>query len=163
MTPEKHEIIENVHRVWLEIQEGKALIRRHRGVLKDVLEQNDEWRELQELLKQMTKDRRRLQAIIAGDRDVQKAESEIEELQLKQKDLREIMSHHLVRYYEMSHDTSIADPEGEYRQIILSAKIGETTDVLPGQTKIEVDDQGLHAGNVTIKKTEVPNGKRTQI
>ena len=96
-----------------------------RDDLKDVLLQNEEYQALQEEIKELTTKRQTAKKLLEADRDYQTINAELEELKFKQKDLQEIMSHHLVAHYNQTQDTQIKDPEGEVRQIILSAKIGK--------------------------------------
>jgi hypothetical protein len=63
--------------------------------------------------------------LLEADKDYQVMNSELEELKFKQKDLQEIMSHHLVTYFSETRETQIKDGQGEVRQVIVSAKIGK--------------------------------------
>jgi ABC-type phosphate transport system auxiliary subunit len=114
-----------IHRLITEMEETRQQIKAMRDNLKDVLLQNQEYQELQEEIKEMTAKRQQAKKLLESDRDFQTLNSELEELKFKQKDLQEIMSHHLVTYYNETQDTTIKDPDGEVRQVILSAKVGK--------------------------------------
>lgn len=117
--------LDAIYRLMQELEEVRIKTRKMRDDLKDVLLQNEEYQELQEEVKELTTKRQLAKKLLEADRDFQTINSELEELKFKQKDLHEIMSHHLVTHYSQTQDTQIKDPDGEVRQIILSAKIGK--------------------------------------
>lgn len=108
-----------------ELEEVRQKTRAMRDNLKDVLLQNEEYQSLQEEIKELTAKRQQVKKVLEADRDYQVINSELEELKFKQKDLQEIMSHHLVTHYNQTQETQIKDPDGEVRQILLSARIGK--------------------------------------
>ena len=116
--------IDAIQRLMLEISEAKAEAKTIKQTLNDVLEQNDEYQALQEELKDLTKKRAEAKKLLQADKDYQKINSELEETKFKLKDLQEIMSHHLVTYYNENQTTEITDANGEVHTIALSARIG---------------------------------------
>ena len=122
---EDESTIAAVHRLMEEMDETRHRIKDMRDNLKDVLLQNEEYQALQEEIKEMTTKRQQAKKLLEADHDFQTINSELEELKFKQKDLQEIMSHHLVTYYSETQDTTIKDSDGEVRQVILSAKVGK--------------------------------------
>ena len=126
--------IEAVHRLMLEMAETRAKAKRMSQDLKDIMEQNDDYRALQEELKALTAKRISAKKILQDDKDYQTIATELDELKIKIKDLAEIMSHHLVTYYNETHTTQIQDNEGEIRQLIISAKIGKPDLSIPSQS-----------------------------
>lgn len=114
-----------IHRLMQEMDETRQQTKAIRDNLKDVLLQNEEYKDLQEEVKELTTKRQQAKKVIEADRDFQTLNSELEELKFKQKDLQEIMSHHLVTYYNETQDTTIKDQDGEVRQVILSARVGK--------------------------------------
>lgn len=117
--------IEAIHRLMTEISETKQKAKTVKDNLKDVLEQNDEYRALEDDLKELTTKRAQAKKVLQADKDYQLVASELEELKFKLKDLQEILSHHLVTYYDESKKLQLKDAEGEVRPVILSAKIGK--------------------------------------
>lgn len=115
--------ISAIHRVMGEITETKQSVKKFRLDSADVLEQNDEYRALRDELKELTAKRAKLKDIMAGDKDYMTLAGELEEFKFKLKDLQEILSHHLVAYYNETQDTQIKDPSGEVHQVVISAKI----------------------------------------
>jgi len=113
-----------IRRIMTEMDETRQQVKAIRDNLKDVLLQNEEYQKLQEEIKEMTEKRQQAKKLLEADRDYQTLNSELEELKFKQKDLQEIMSHHLVTYYNETQETQIKDSDGEVRQLILSAKVG---------------------------------------
>jgi hypothetical protein len=114
-----------IHRLMIEIEETRQKMKSMRDNIKDVLLQNEEYQALQEEIKELTGKRQTAKKMLEADRDFQSLNSELEELKFKSKDLQEIMSHHLVTYYNETQETQIKDSDGEVRQVILSAKIGK--------------------------------------
>src|SRR4051794_27290814 len=88
-----------IHRLLTEIAETRAESKTLKDQLKDIMEQNDDYRQLEEELKELTAKRAKAKEILQSDTDYQKFNSELEELKFKLKDLGEILSHHLVSYY----------------------------------------------------------------
>ena len=114
-----------IHRLMVEMEETRQQTKAIRDNLKDVLLQNEEYQALQEEIKELTTKRQQAKKLVEADRDFQTLNAELEELKFKQKDLQEIMSHHLVTYYNETRETQVKDADGEVRQIILSAKVGK--------------------------------------
>lgn len=122
---EEETTLSAIHRLLDEMSETRIKIKDMRDNIKDVLLQNEEYQNLQEEIKELTAKRQQAKKLLESDRDFQTLNAELDELKFKLKDLQEIMSHHLVTHYNDTQETSIKDPEGEVRQIILSAKIGK--------------------------------------
>lgn len=125
LTPQDETTLGAIQRLMAEMEETRSRIKAMRDNIKDVLLQNSEYQELQEELKELTNKRQQAKKLLEADRDFQTLNSELEELKFKLKDLQEIMSHHLVTHYNETQETQIKDPDGEVRQIILSAKVGK--------------------------------------
>lgn len=146
-----------IHRLYPEIVESSAKIRSTRDDLKDVAEQNDEYRGLQEDIAELKQKQTQAKEVLAHDGDYQTIKSELEELKFKHKDLLEILSHHLIAYRDETDSGFVEDPEGEARRIIMTAKLSKPDSihksapgkkVLPGQVTIEsqVEGYGLPRG-----------------
>lgn len=118
--------IEEVHRLMLEVAECRGKMKTVKDNLKDVLEQNDEYRALQEELQELTGKRSAAKKLLESDKDFQVVNSELEELKYQYKDLQEILSHHLVTYFSETNETQISSPEGDAVQVVVSAKIGKS-------------------------------------
>jgi hypothetical protein len=108
-----------------EVDETRKEMKIIKEAIRDVLEQNDDFRQLQDDMKELTGKKNELKKVMQDDKDYQQRASELDELKYKMKDLQEIMSHHLVTYYNETQTTQIRGVDGEVRQILLSAKIGK--------------------------------------
>lgn len=117
--------INAIYRLLDEMRETRERIKDMKENIKDVLLQNAEYQAIQEDLKALTAKRQEAKKLLEADRDYQALLSELEELKFKQKDLTEIMSHHLVVHRDSTGDNIVKDPEGEARQIIVNAKLGK--------------------------------------
>src|SRR5260221_9962636 len=115
--------IQAIHRLMQELDETRKELKVLRDNLKDVLEQNDEYREIQAELKELTGKRDEAKKLLQADKDYQEVNAKVDETKFKLKDLQEIMSHHLVTFYNERQATQIKDQDGEMRQVIISAKI----------------------------------------
>lgn len=116
-----------IHRLYLEIDENEQKMRALKQNIKDVLLQNEEYQEIEEKLKEAAALRERRKTILKTDRDYVALGTELEELKFKHKDLMEIMSHHLMVYRDETHENVIKDPDGDWRQVLVSARVGKPT------------------------------------
>ncbi len=117
--------IDAIHRLMLEVAEVRGKMKTVRDQLKDVMEQNDEYRAIAEELEEVKGKRQTAKKLLESDKDYQLVNSELEELKFQYKDLQEIMSHHLVTYFTENQTTQITDDQGETRSVILKATIGK--------------------------------------
>jgi predicted nucleic acid-binding Zn-ribbon protein len=117
--------LESVSTLLAEIQEAKQKMKTMKDQLKDVADQNDEFRALQEELTELTAKRQNAKKLLEADKDYQLINAELEELKFKYKDLAEILSHHLVTYFQETNETSIPMSDGSSLQVVVSAKLGK--------------------------------------
>ncbi len=117
--------LDAIHRLMLELAEVKGKMKTIKDDLKDVAEQNDEYRAIQEELKEAGVKRQTAKKMLEADKDYQVINSELEELKFQFKDLQEIMSHHLVTYFSETQNMQITDDQGETRSVILKASVGK--------------------------------------
>jgi regulator of replication initiation timing len=122
---EEKTTLDAIHNLMIEMAETREKMKGVKDHLKDVMEQNDEYRALAEELKEVSGKRQTAKKLLEADKDYQLINAELEEFKFKYKDLQEIMSHHLVTYFSETQTTQITDNEGETRQVIISAKIGK--------------------------------------
>ena len=128
---EEKTTLDAIHNLMTEMAETRAQIKTVRDQLKDVVDQNEEYKAVEEELEQLKPKRQEAKKLLEADKDYQLVNSELEELKFKYKDLQEIMSHHLVTYYSETQNTQITDNAGETRQVILIAKIGRPEAIVP--------------------------------
>lgn len=119
--------LQSIQRVLAEITDAKREVKIVRDNVADVLNQNDEYKTLKEELKVLTEKRAQMKKVMSDDKDYQKLATDLEEMRFKLKDLQEILSHHLVAYYNETQTTEIKDADGEVHTLVLSAKIGRLT------------------------------------
>lgn len=118
--------LESIHRLMQDAAETREKVRTLRDQIKDVMEQNDEYRQIADEIKELTKKRADAKRALAEDKDYQVLSADLDDYRLKQKDLQDILSQHLVLYYNQTQQTKIVDQGGETRSVILSAKVGKT-------------------------------------
>jgi polyribonucleotide nucleotidyltransferase len=122
MMPVDAEMIESIRRVEQDIRESAAKTKRLKADALDAAQQLQEYQDVQELAAKLKEARATLKAAIMDDRIAAELEAETATL----KDLREILSHHLVRYREASENSYIEDEESnKVRPILVTAKLGK--------------------------------------
>jgi hypothetical protein len=122
--------LDAIHRLYGEIVETTGKIKTVKSDLKDVAEQNDEWRSLQDEIKEANAKKVTAKKLLEADKDYQIINAELGELKFKHKDLLEIMSYHLNRYRAETGAEVVKDPEGEAREIITNSKLGKPNPLL---------------------------------
>lgn len=117
--------LETIHRLTIEAHETREKTGALRDQLKDVMENNPEYREIADEIKELTKKRAEAKKALAEDKDYQTISADLDDYRLKLKDINEILSQHLVLYYNQTQQTKLVDGDGETRSVILSAKLGK--------------------------------------
>lgn len=118
--------LDSIHRLVIEAAETRNQLAALRDQLKDVMENNPEYRQIVDEMKELTKKRAEAKKALAEDKDYQQVSADLDDYRLKLKDINEILSQHLVLYYNQTSSTKIIDSNGETRSLILSAKLGKT-------------------------------------
>lgn len=118
--------LDSIHRLVIEAAETRNAVAAVRDQLKDVMENNPEYRQIVDEMKELTKKRAEAKKALAEDKDYQQVSADLDDLRLKLKDINEILSQHLVLYYNQTSSTKLIDSNGETRSLILSAKLGKT-------------------------------------
>ncbi len=118
--------IESIHRLMQELAETREKVRGLRDQLTDIMESNEEYRKVADEIKELTKKRAEAKRALADDHDYQVLSADLDDYRLKIRDLSDILSQHLVLYYNQTHQTKIVDQGGETRSVILTAKVGKT-------------------------------------
>jgi len=117
--------LEAIHRLMPEIREAQTKVKTLREQVKDLMDQNDEYKRLAEEIKALGEKRLAAKAVLMEDKEYQKVSADFDDERLKLKDLQEILSHYLVSYYRENDTTQVTDDLGETRAMILQAKIGK--------------------------------------
>lgn len=118
--------LESIHRLMQDAAETREKVGALRDQLKDVMEQNEEYRAIAEEIKELTKKRSDAKRALQEDKDYQVISADLDDYRLKLRDIQDILSQHLVLYYNQTQQTKIVDQGGETRSVILSAKVGKT-------------------------------------
>ena len=117
--------LESIHRLMQDAAETREKVGALRDQLKDVMEQNDEYRAIADEIKELTKKRAEAKRDLQEDKDYQATAADLDDYRLKLRDIQDILSQHLVLYYNQTQQTKIVDQGGETRSVILSAKVGK--------------------------------------
>ena len=102
--------LETIHRLTVEAAETR--------------EKTRDIREISDQIKELTKKRSVTKTLLAEDKDYQSLTADLDDYRLKLKDINEILSQHLVLYYDQTQQTKIVDRDGETRSVLISAKLG---------------------------------------
>ena len=130
---DKQTVVE-IQRLLSEIEQTKNDMRTLREQLKDVMEQNDEYKRLEAEIKELTDKRQAAKQVLLDDTAYQKLHEELEDYKFKSRDLNEILSAHLIEYYQQTQRTEVPDKDGSNRPLIISAKVGKTGGGFDGAT-----------------------------
>ena len=117
--------LESIHRLMQDAAETREKVGALRDQLKDVMEQNEEYRALADEIKELTKNLSEAKRALQEDKDYQAIAADLDDYRLKLRDIQDILSQHLVLYYNQTQQTKIVDQGGETRSVILSAKVGK--------------------------------------
>ena len=117
--------LESIHRLMQDAAETREKVGALRDQLKDVMEQNEEYRALADEIKELTKKRSEAKRALQEDKDYQAIAADLDDYRLKLRDIQDILSQHLVLYYNQTQQTKIVDQGGETRSVLLSAKVGK--------------------------------------
>ena len=107
-----------------ENETGATLESIHR-LMQDAAETREKYRALADEIKELTKKRSEAKRALQEDKDYQAIAADLDDYRLKLRDIQDILSQHLVLYYNQTQQTKIVDQGGETRSVILSAKVGK--------------------------------------
>lgn len=138
-------LINSIHRIGQDIHESRQKIRTVKAEYKEAILELDEYTELQDLLKLVADKRKLLKAAIKDDANCSHIASELEELNFKLKDQRDILSFHLVAYKEETSDGFVKfdEDDGKVRPIRLKATLDKPE---YHQEMLPLDGKSLAAG-----------------
>lgn len=120
-TPVSNEITQ----LLAEITDTKNKIKTIRAQAADVLEQNEDHKTLKTASEELAIKRAETRKALLEDRDYEKLSAELEDYRFKLRDLNEILSAHLLEYYNKTQKTELVDRSGATHQVIISAKLGK--------------------------------------
>ncbi len=129
----------SIARLDQEILENKTLAKRVRREIAELVQETDEFQEIQRLEGELKAARTKLKIELQGDNQYNTLKSEQEELRFKGKDLKEILSHHLVEYRLTEHMSTVVTEPGVQKQIVLAGKLDKAE---PENTRMELSFSG---------------------
>lgn len=120
-------ILQQIHRTDQEIEAAKADLKKVSEAIQDCVENTKEYKEIQELKDLIKTKQADLKGSLQMDRQYNRMTEEKAELQFKLKDLKEILSHHLIRYNQETQEVQvpIASSQTKAKQLIITAKLGK--------------------------------------
>jgi hypothetical protein len=120
------ELIESIRRVEQDIRQARDEQKELNTEFVEAIKELPEYEDVQTAARILQERRTDLAAAIKRDEECEMLRSQLDEGNAKMKDLREILSHNLVRYHESAQSTSLPEAESKkVRQIILTAKLGQ--------------------------------------
>lgn len=125
-----------------EIFESGNKLRVVREQLNGIVQQTPEWKAVELAAKALDLAKTKLKIELESDRDYTTLTEQQAELKLKQTDLKEIMSHHLIRLKIEEQIDGVPTSKGFERPVELKAKLGkERPDTLPMAFNSNVIDE----------------------
>jgi hypothetical protein len=139
----------------VELETSTREIKRLSDIRKGLIEDLPEYQALEAAVMAVRECRERLRLAIRDNRELAKVEVDTAEERFKLRDLREILSHHLVVYTQDTGRDVVKDHEAHTRQIELKAKLG----------KRALDQARLPLGiNKHLgQHVEIPTGLRVEV
>ncbi len=117
-----------------EISVTKNKIKTIRAQAADVLDQNEDHKTLKTASEELATKRAEARKTLLEDRDYEKLSAELEDYRFKLRDLNEILSAHLLEFYNKTQKTELVDRTGATHQVIISAKLGKVGGTSEGST-----------------------------
>jgi hypothetical protein len=121
------EQLQRIHRIEGEVKAAEQNANELKEKRVELIQELPEYQALQDALAAVRDARARLKIAIREDSELANLEEERAEALFRLRDLREILSHHLVAYHEDTGRDVVKDHESRNRQIELKAKLGKPT------------------------------------
>jgi len=98
-------------------------IKEHKSMLGSILENSDEYQQLQEEVQKQSKLRNIAKQKVLTNQAASKAMEDIKDLQLQIKEAKTALSDYLAQFVNLSGTNQIEGPDGVLRQIVYTAKL----------------------------------------
>jgi uncharacterized protein YqfA (UPF0365 family) len=119
-------LLEAIHRLDQEIDEQKMVIARTREGITAIIEKTSSHQSIVEHRKAILVAKEELKKELAGNRSYLLATEDLAEEKLQLIDLKDIMSHNLVRYYRENDATQVPmTNDHRAKQLLVTAKLGK--------------------------------------
>jgi hypothetical protein len=147
--------LQSIHRIETEIDQSVKTVKVLLEQRSEFIEDLDEYKALEDALAAVKEARVRLRLAIRDNRELAKVEVDTAEERFKLRDLRGILSHHLVVYTQDTGRDVVKDHEAHTRQIELKAKLGKRA---LDQARLPLGIN-RHLG----QHVEIPTGQRVEV
>jgi uncharacterized protein YPO0396 len=117
--------LQRIHAIEIDVADATKTVKGLKQKRTQLVEGLPEYQALQEALEAAQAARMRLKLAIVDSYELVRLEEQLAEARYKQRDVTEILSHHLVIYTQDTGREVIKDREGRTRQIELRAKEGK--------------------------------------
>jgi hypothetical protein len=121
------EQLQRIHRIEGEVKAAEQSVKELKQQRLDLILELPEYQALQDALAAVREAKALLKIAIRDDRELNALEVERAEEAFKLRDLREILSHHLVAYHEDTGRDVVKGIDARTRQIELKARLGKPT------------------------------------
>ena len=117
--------LQSIHRLETEVTDAERTVRELRQQRVEHIQDLPEYRTLEDALAVVRDAHAALKLAIRSDAELTKLQEELADAAHDLRDLREMLSHHLVAYHEDTGRDVVKDHEARTRQIELKAKLGK--------------------------------------
>jgi hypothetical protein len=121
------QLLQAIHRIESELDQINREVKQLEGDRSALIAELPESEALADALQALYEARTRLRIAIRDNHEVNRLEVDLAEVRFKRRDLKEILSHHLVVYTQDTGRDVVKDHESRNRQIELKAKLGKPT------------------------------------
>lgn len=115
---------QSIIRLDQEVEDAKKSVREAREAVTDYITELDEYKEVERLTNELKVAKAQLKASLMSDGEYNVLKSELEERKFTAKDVKEILSSHLV-LYRIQNDRDVVVNENMQKPIILNGKLGK--------------------------------------
>jgi hypothetical protein len=119
------ELLTSIHRIDQEIVQNKIALRQTQDEVDRMVEGLMAFKFLQEAESQIRALRVQLKVDTENDGEITARMDQMAKIRFDLRDLNEILSHHLIRYYMATEDSQVPLPKGKAKQLIVSARLGK--------------------------------------
>lgn len=117
--------VDSIHRVDQEITETKKVLKDREGDLQDLVESFPEFKALQEAQQALDLAKHNLKTKLEGTQGYTVLKEEVADTKFKLRDLKDILSHHVVAYYKETGKDQLDEGKSMAREVIVKGRLGK--------------------------------------
>jgi predicted nuclease with TOPRIM domain len=107
----------------LDLDKLQKNLKEQSAMLKDLFENDSEYKEADEKVKEATKSKKKVKDKLKENQSVALLESKVQDLKSEVKEVRQALSDYLYKYFRESGMTQITDSDGEIHELVASVRL----------------------------------------